>query len=204
MLVLGRNLTCTAGGEPREFWGEDHYVTSIHIFSSAAVNVYRYAQLVLCLSLIPEYVIYTIVTNNSKSLLKYVSCVLNKKCFYLLLVLPRYIHLLLKSNTAIQVDSNFHCFLHFLLNLYLFPTEPELFHSTTAPDSDFVHYGNSSYLIIPSKMNWEEARKACKEKSSELASVFDYYSNIFLLLQAAQYGEPLWIGLNSNVVRLIN
>ncbi|OXB84687.1 UNVERIFIED_CONTAM: hypothetical protein H355_001164 [Colinus virginianus] len=76
---------------------------------------------------------------------------------------------------------------------------PELFHSTTAPDSDFIHYGNSSYLIIPSKMNWEEARKACKEKSSELASISDYYSNIFLLLQAAQYGEQLWIGLNSNM-----
>ncbi|XP_030827447.1 LOW QUALITY PROTEIN: macrophage mannose receptor 1-like [Camarhynchus parvulus] len=78
-------------------------------------------------------------------------------------------------------------------------SEPELFHPTSAPDFDFVHYGNSSYLIIPSKMNWEEARKACKEKSSELASIFDYYSNIFLLLQAVQYGEPLWIGLNSNV-----
>uniref|UniRef100_A0A803V281 MRC1 protein n=1 Tax=Ficedula albicollis TaxID=59894 RepID=A0A803V281_FICAL len=77
--------------------------------------------------------------------------------------------------------------------------KPELFHPTSAPDSDFVHYGNSSYLIIPSKMNWEEARKVCKEKSSELASIFDYYSNIFLLLQAVQYGEPLWIGLNSNV-----
>uniref|UniRef100_A0A669R027 C-type lectin domain-containing protein n=1 Tax=Phasianus colchicus TaxID=9054 RepID=A0A669R027_PHACC len=77
-------------------------------------------------------------------------------------------------------------------------SKPELFHSTTAPDSDFFHYGNSSYLIIPSKMSWEEARKACREKSSELASISDYYSNIFLLLQAAQYGETLWIGLNSN------
>jgi len=88
--------------------------------------------------------------------------------------------------------------------LYLFLTEPELFHSTAAPDSDFIHYGNRSSLIIPSKMNWEEAREACKEKSSELASIFDYYTNIFPLLRSAQYGEPLWIGLNSNVVRLIN
>lgn len=121
-----------------------------------------------------------------------------------MLMLPHYIHLLLKRNTAIQHLVIFHCFLLFLSNLYLFPTEPELFHPTSVPDSDFVHYGNSSYLIIPSKMDWEEARKACKEKSSELASIFDYYSNIFLLLQAVQYGEPLWIGLNSNVVRLIN
>ncbi|XP_066847759.1 macrophage mannose receptor 1-like isoform X2 [Anser cygnoides] len=78
-------------------------------------------------------------------------------------------------------------------------SKPELFHSTTAPDFDFVHYSNSSYLIIPSKMNWEEARKACKEKSSDLASILDYYSNIFLLLQAVPYGGPLWIGLKSNV-----
>lgn len=119
-------------------------------------------------------------------------------------VLPCYIHLLLKSNTVTQQLVIFHCFLLFLSNLYLFSTEPELFHPTTAPDSDFVHYDNSSYLIIPSKMNWEEARKACKEKSSELASIFDYYSNIFLQLQAVQYGEALWIGLQSNVVRLIN
>ncbi|XP_035172821.1 macrophage mannose receptor 1-like isoform X2 [Oxyura jamaicensis] len=78
-------------------------------------------------------------------------------------------------------------------------SKPELpLHSTTAPDFDFIHYSNSSYLIIPSKMNWEEARKACKEKSSDLASILDYYSNIFLLLQAVPYGEPLWIGLKSN------
>nr|XP_009671983.1 PREDICTED: LOW QUALITY PROTEIN: macrophage mannose receptor 1-like [Struthio camelus australis] len=80
-------------------------------------------------------------------------------------------------------------------------SKPELFHSTPAPESKFIHYDNSSYLVIPSKMNWEEARKACKEKSSELTSILDYYSNIFLFLlqQAAQHGEPLWIGLNSNV-----
>ncbi|XP_068002470.1 macrophage mannose receptor 1-like [Melanerpes formicivorus] len=78
-------------------------------------------------------------------------------------------------------------------------SKPELFHPTTAPDSPFIHYGNSSYLIIPSKMNWEEARKACREKSSELASILDVYSNVFLLMLAAQHAEPLWIGLNSNV-----
>lgn len=53
-------------------------------------------------------------------------------------------------------------------------------------------------------MNWQEAKKAYKEKSSELASIFGYYSNTFLQLQAVQYGEPLWIRLSSNVVRLIN
>lgn len=66
MLGLGRNFTCAAGGQPRELWGKDHYVTSIHVISSGAVYVYRYAQLILCLSLIPEYTLYTIVTHNSK------------------------------------------------------------------------------------------------------------------------------------------
>lgn len=155
------------------------------------VYVYKHAQHFLCLSLISECTIYAIVTNNSQLPLK---CVLHfkYKIFYLMFMLPHNINLLLKS------------FLVFLSNLYLFPAEPELFHSTTAPDLDFVHYSNSSYLIIPSKMNWEEARKACKEKSSDLASILDYYSNIFLLLQAVPYGEPLWIGLKSNAVSLIN
>lgn len=107
VLVLGRNFTCAAGGQPRQLWGEDHYVTSIHVISSGAVYVYRYAQLILCLSLIPEYTLYTIVKHNSKLPLKYISCVLDKKCFYWLLVLSHCIHLLLKSNTAVQVASNF-------------------------------------------------------------------------------------------------
>ncbi|KAM9572882.1 LOW QUALITY PROTEIN: macrophage mannose receptor 1-like [Guaruba guarouba] len=76
-------------------------------------------------------------------------------------------------------------------------SKPELFHCATAPGSDFIHYDNSSYSIVISEMN--EARKACQAKSSELASIFDYYSNTFLLLQAVQYGKPLWIRLNSKM-----
>lgn len=33
MLVRGRNFTHTVGGGPRELWGEDHHVTSIHTFN---------------------------------------------------------------------------------------------------------------------------------------------------------------------------
>uniref|UniRef100_A0A674I4S8 C-type lectin domain-containing protein n=1 Tax=Terrapene triunguis TaxID=2587831 RepID=A0A674I4S8_9SAUR len=84
---------------------------------------------------------------------------------------------------------------------FFFPktTDPDLFHSPAIPASDIIHYGNSSYSIIRSKMNWEEARNNCKEKSLELASILDYYSALFLWLYMLQFGEPAWIGLNSNV-----
>ncbi|XP_006028731.2 macrophage mannose receptor 1-like [Alligator sinensis] len=49
-------------------------------------------------------------------------------------------------------------------------------------------------------MTWEEARKNCKNKSSELASILDAYSQSFLWLQILKYGEPVWIGLNSEVM----
>ncbi|XP_026505209.1 macrophage mannose receptor 1-like [Terrapene carolina triunguis] len=78
-------------------------------------------------------------------------------------------------------------------------SNPDLFHSPAIPASDIIHYGNSSYSIIRSKMNWEEARNNCKEKSLELASILDYYSALFLWLYMLQFGEPAWIGLNSNV-----
>ncbi|CAM2105345.1 unnamed protein product [Caretta caretta] len=91
-------------------------------------------------------------------------------------------------------------------NLASIPNEqvqdPKLSHSpTTIPASDFTRCGDSGYLVIRSKMKWEEARKNCQEKSSELASILDPYSQSFLWLQVLEYGEPVWIALNSNVVR---
>uniref|UniRef100_A0A8C3TIF9 C-type lectin domain-containing protein n=1 Tax=Chelydra serpentina TaxID=8475 RepID=A0A8C3TIF9_CHESE len=77
---------------------------------------------------------------------------------------------------------------------------PKLLHSpTTIPASGFIRYGDSSYAVIHSKMTWEEARKNCKDSSSELASILDLHSHSFLWLQMLRYGEPVWIGLNSNV-----
>ncbi|CAM5119923.1 unnamed protein product [Natator depressus] len=79
-------------------------------------------------------------------------------------------------------------------------SDPKLSHSpTTIPASDFTRCGDSGYLVIRSKMKWEEARKNCQEKSSELASILDPYSQSFLWLQVLEYGEPVWIALNSNV-----
>ncbi|XP_053119455.1 macrophage mannose receptor 1-like [Hemicordylus capensis] len=78
-------------------------------------------------------------------------------------------------------------------------TETKTFHSeTTAPVSGYTHYGNSSYSFINSNMTWEEARKTCQSEHSDLASIFDPYSQSFLWLQVLKFGEPVWIGLNSN------
>uniref|UniRef100_A0A8C8RNB2 Macrophage mannose receptor 1 n=1 Tax=Pelusios castaneus TaxID=367368 RepID=A0A8C8RNB2_9SAUR len=79
-------------------------------------------------------------------------------------------------------------------------SNPKLFHSpTTSPASGFIQFGDSNYAVINSKMKWEEARKHCKGKSSELASILDLHSHSFLWVQMLKYGEPVWIGLNSNV-----
>ncbi|XP_067418418.1 macrophage mannose receptor 1-like [Emydura macquarii macquarii] len=79
-------------------------------------------------------------------------------------------------------------------------SKPEILHSpTTIPASGFIRYGDSSYAVIHSKMEWEKARKNCKSKSSELASILDLHSHSFLWVQMLKYGEPVWIGLNSNV-----
>ncbi|POI30844.1 hypothetical protein CIB84_005405, partial [Bambusicola thoracicus] len=71
----------------------------------------------------------------------------------------------------------------------------------TNPSSDFVHYGDSSYLIVSSQMQWEEARKSCQEQHAELASILDAYIHSFLWIQMQKYRKPVWIGLNSNITR---
>uniref|UniRef100_A0A8C0V6F1 Macrophage mannose receptor 1-like n=1 Tax=Cyanistes caeruleus TaxID=156563 RepID=A0A8C0V6F1_CYACU len=77
------------------------------------------------------------------------------------------------------------------------PSQPEI--PTTNPTSGFTRYGDSSYSIISSEMQWEEARKYCQEKSAELASISDAYIHSFLWIQMLKYGKPVWIGLNSNM-----
>lgn len=49
-------------------------------------------------------------------------------------------------------------------------------------------------------MQWEEARKNCQRKSAELASILDAYVHSFLWIQMLKYGNPVWTGLNSNIV----
>uniref|UniRef100_A0A8C8RHJ4 Macrophage mannose receptor 1 n=1 Tax=Pelusios castaneus TaxID=367368 RepID=A0A8C8RHJ4_9SAUR len=77
--------------------------------------------------------------------------------------------------------------------------DSKLYHSSTAVPSSFIHYSNSSYLFMNSKMKWEDARRKCKRDSSDLVSILDPYTQSFLWLQMLKYGEPIWIGLNSNM-----
>ncbi|CAM4522259.1 unnamed protein product [Caretta caretta] len=77
--------------------------------------------------------------------------------------------------------------------------DSKLYHSSTAVPTNFIRYGNSSYLFVHSKMKWEDARRKCIHESSDLASILDPYSHSFLWLRMLKYGEPVWIGLNSNL-----
>uniref|UniRef100_A0A8C3MZB8 Uncharacterized protein n=1 Tax=Geospiza parvula TaxID=87175 RepID=A0A8C3MZB8_GEOPR len=69
---------------------------------------------------------------------------------------------------------------------------------STAQDFAFAPSSGISYSVTHSKMNWEEAHQNCNSNASELASILDPHSQALLLLLAKEYGEPLWIGLNSN------
>ncbi|XP_044280789.1 macrophage mannose receptor 1-like isoform X2 [Varanus komodoensis] len=73
-------------------------------------------------------------------------------------------------------------------------------HETTIPASGYVPYGNSSYSLASPKMTWEEARRKCRSEGAELARVLTPYVQSFLWLQVLKYGEPVWIGLNSNMM----
>lgn len=80
-------------------------------------------------------------------------------------------------------------------------TDPKLLHSQpTVPVFGFNNYGDDRYEVINYKMSWEKAEKNCRDQSAELASVLDPYAEAFLWLQILKYGEPVWIGLNSNMV----
>ncbi|NXS81839.1 MRC1 protein, partial [Erpornis zantholeuca] len=79
-------------------------------------------------------------------------------------------------------------------------SDPELFKSpATVLDFALDHSSGISYSVTHSRMNWEEAHKTCNNNASELASILDPYSQALLFLLAEEYGQPLWIGLNSNM-----
>uniref|UniRef100_A0A803W7V7 Mannose receptor C-type 1 n=1 Tax=Ficedula albicollis TaxID=59894 RepID=A0A803W7V7_FICAL len=79
-------------------------------------------------------------------------------------------------------------------------SDPKLFKSPgTVLDFAFDHSNGVSYSVNHSKMNWEEAHQNCNNNGSELASILDPHSQALLFLLAKEYGEPLWIGLNSNM-----
>ncbi|XP_048163078.1 macrophage mannose receptor 1-like [Corvus hawaiiensis] len=79
-------------------------------------------------------------------------------------------------------------------------SDPKLLNSQpTIPVFGFNNYGDDRYEVINYKMSWEKAEKTCRDQSAELASVLDPYAESFLWLQILKHGEPVWIGLNSNM-----
>ncbi|KAM4705171.1 macrophage mannose receptor 1 [Rhinophrynus dorsalis] len=69
---------------------------------------------------------------------------------------------------------------------------------TSHTTSNTFKYGNDSYIIVTSKMKWDEARRKCKAEDSELVSILDGYIHSVLRIHLSKYKEPFWIGLNSN------
>ncbi|KAM8810846.1 macrophage mannose receptor 1-like [Eudromia elegans] len=79
-------------------------------------------------------------------------------------------------------------------------SDPKLFKpSATLLDFASALSDGISYSVIQSKMNWEEAQKSCNNTASDLVSILDPYTQSLVFLAAQEYGEPLWIGLNSNM-----
>lgn len=84
----------------------------------------------------------------------------------------------------------------------LFIPDSSLPHSpTTIPTDGFIQYGESNYSFVKLKLPWQEAENYCKLHNSLIASILDPYSNAFALMQMQKFNEPVWIALNSNLVR---
>lgn len=73
--------------------------------------------------------------------------------------------------------------------------------STTASPSGFTKLGNDSYKVVAQKMKWDEARRQCQADDADLASILDPVIHSYIILQISKHNEPVWIGLNSNVVK---
>lgn len=72
--------------------------------------------------------------------------------------------------------------------------------TTTSPKA-FYKLGNDSFKLVAQKMRWDEARRQCQADDADLASILNPVTQAYLTLQISKHKEPVWIGLNSNVVR---
>ncbi len=72
---------------------------------------------------------------------------------------------------------------------------------TTVSPKAFYRLGNDSYKLVTQKMRWDEARRQCQADDAELASILNPITQAYITLQISKYNEPVWIGLNSNVVK---
>lgn len=72
---------------------------------------------------------------------------------------------------------------------------------TTVSPKTFYKFGNDSYKLVAQKMRWDEARRQCQADDADLASILNPASQAYITLLISKHNEPLWIGLNSNVVK---
>lgn len=49
-------------------------------------------------------------------------------------------------------------------------------------------------------MRWDEARRQCQADDADLASIINPVIQAHITMQIFKHKEPIWIGLNSNVV----
>ena len=88
-----------------------------------------------------------------------------------------------------------------LMKIFLFIPDPSLPRSPTVPTDGFISYGESSYSLVKLKLQWDEADDYCKLHTAHIASILDAYSNAFAWMHMQTLNEPVWIALNSNLVR---
>lgn len=50
-------------------------------------------------------------------------------------------------------------------------------------------------------MRWDEARRQCQADDADLASILNPVTQAYMTLQMSSHNEPVWIGLNNNVVK---
>lgn len=73
---------------------------------------------------------------------------------------------------------------------------------TTVVPKAFYKLGNDSYKLVAQKMKWDEARRQCQADDADLASILNPIVQASITLQIHKYNEPVWIGLNNNVVMI--